>query len=290
MTSKYGKMWVDGAITDSNDANIPIMTHGLHYASSVFEGIRVYYNKIFMLDEHIDRLFLSANLIGMTIPFSKDQIKNATLEVVAKNDIYFGYIRPVVFRGSEEIKIAAPNTTVHVAIAVWNTNTIEVPKDLSKGYKLNIGDYKRPSKECLPVQSKCAASYAIATLEKHKALAKGFDDSLLLDFEGNVAETTSSNIFFVKDNKLYTPLADCFLNGLTRQKIIFIAKQLEINVIETKINPNNIYEFEDCFVTSTTLDIMPVSSINKIIFNRHNITKRIYNKFYEDCILAYKSS
>ncbi|MBN8828141.1 MAG: aminotransferase class IV [Sphingobacteriia bacterium] len=273
-------IWFDNKQIFLSEAKIPLLTHGLHYASSVFEGIRVYNGTIFMLEEHIDRLFISSQLLDMKINFSKQEILTACHNIVKANFINNGYIRPFVWRGSERIQIAAPHSTIHVAIAAWEAGErYKAPLDLTKGQRLITGDFKRPPAECMPYKSKCAGNYTIGTIEKHKAIAKGYDDALLLDYRGYIAESTSANIFLIINDELHTPIPDCFLNGLTRQTIIQLANKIGIKIVERHIMGEELKQAKDVFITSTTLEIMPINAINNYIFSRHQITNNLMNEF-----------
>ncbi len=223
--NRPGSIWLDGRFIKWNKAQIHVLSHGLHYGSCVFEGARIYNGKIFKLNEHTKRLFLSSKILGFKLPFSEKQINQACKQLIKKQKIKNGYLRPFAWRGSEMMAISAQNTTIHVAIATWEMSTYFDQKKKLTGIKLKTSKWMRPPSNTAPVQAKAAGLYMICTLSKHTAEKKGFDDSLMLDSKGYVAEATGANIFFVKNNKLYTPIADCFLNGITRQTVIQLAKK-----------------------------------------------------------------
>ena len=234
----------------------------MHYASLVFEGVRVYNKKIFKLEDHTKRLFHSAKIMDMQIPFSESEINEATVKLVKSQNIQNGYIRPFVWRGSEMMGVSAQKTKINVAIAIWDWPTYFDPKLKLKGIKLNISKWQRPPQNSSPWDSKAAGLYMICTLSKHEAEKNGFTDSLMLDHEGNIAEATSANIFFKdKNNELNTPIPDSFLDGITRKTVIEIAKSKNIKINERKISPDELSNFTGCFITGTAAEITPVSSI-----------------------------
>ena len=259
---REGKIWFNNELVDWQDAKLHVISHGLHYASLVFEGERVYEGEIFKLEEHTDRLFHSANRMDIKIPYSKEEINSACKKIVSIQKVQNGYVRPFVWRGSEMMGVSAQKTTIHVAIATWEWGTYFDPKLKTEGIKLNISKWRRPAPNTIPWDSKAAGLYMICTLSKHEAEKNGFSESLMLDHEGNVAESTSANVFF-KDKKgdLHTPIPDSFLNGITRQTVIEIAKSKNINVHERKIKPEELSNFVGCFLTGTAAEITPVSQI-----------------------------
>lgn len=281
---RQGKIWVDGEYLNWQESKIHVLTHGLHYASCVYEGIRIYKSKPFLLDLHLERLVKSAEILDMKFNYSIDQIKEAIENIIKIQKISYGYIRPFVWRGSEQLKISAPNNKIHIAIACWETEDRYKAKfDVSKGYKLTFGDYRRAPAECYPHESKSSGCYTISTIEKHKAERLGFEDAILLDYHDNITETTSSNIFFIFGDELHTPLPDCFLNGITRQKTIEIAKSLDIKIVERKIKYEEFLLASDAFVTGTAIEVTPINYIyhnNKdIAYSRNHITIEIFNEF-----------
>ena len=259
---RSGKIWFNNELCEWQDARVHIISHGMHYASLVFEGLRVYNKKIFKLKEHTERLFNSAKILDMKIPYSFDEIIEATKKLVSDQGIENGYIRPFVWRGSEMMGVSAQNTKINVAIAIWDWPTYFNPELKLKGIKLNISKWQRPPQNSSPWESKAAGLYMICTLSKHQAEKDGYTDSLMLDHEGNIAEATSANIFFKdKNNGLHTPIPDSFLDGITRKTVIDLAKSKNIKINERKISPDEISNFQGCFITGTAAEITPVGNI-----------------------------
>ncbi len=259
---RSGKIWFNGKTVEWDKANIHILNHGLHYASCVFEGERVYDGEIFRLDEHTDRLFYSAKRMGIKIPYSQKEINDACKNIVNIQNVQNGYVRPVIWRGSEMMAISAQKNKIHVAIATWEWGSYFDPKLKLKGIKLNVSSWRRPNPNSIPWDTKAAGLYMICTLSKHEAESKGYTDSLMLDHEGYVAEATGANIFFKNDkNELHTPTPDSFLDGITRREVIKIAKSKGIKVIERKIKPSEMKNFDGCFLTGTAAEVTPVSQI-----------------------------
>ena len=264
---RSGKIWYNDSLVDWNDVKLHVLSHGLHYASCVFEGERVYDGSIFKLEEHTDRFFYSAERMGFKTPYSKDQINEASKKIISIQKVNNGYVRPVAWRGSEMMAISAQQTKIHVAIATWEWGSYFDPKLKTEGIKLNISKWKRPSPESIPWDTKAAGLYMICTLSKHDAESQGYTDSLMLDHEGKVAEATGANIFFKdKNGSLHTPTPDSFLNGITRRTVIDIAKSKNIEVIERKIEVNELSNFVGCFLTGTAAEVTPVASIDKFKF------------------------
>ena len=269
---RSGKIWFNGKTVDWKDANIHILNHGLHYASCVFEGERVYDGEIFRLEEHTERLFYSAKRMGIKVPYSQKEINDACKNIVHMQKVKNGYVRPLIWRGSEMMAISAQKNKIHVAIATWEWGSYFDPKLKLNGIKLNISSWRRPAPNTIPWDTKAAGLYMICTLSKHEAEAKGFTDSLMLDHEGNIAEGTGANVFFKSKNEdLHTPIPDSFLDGITRREVIKIAKSKGINVIERKIKPEEMKEFVGCFLTGTAAEITPVSQINEYKFKVCNL-------------------
>ena len=257
-----GKIWYNNELVEWQDAKLHVISHGLHYASLVFEGLRVYEGQIFKLEEHTDRLFQSAELMDMKIPYSKEEINQSTKKIVSVQNVLNGYVRPFAWRGSEMMGVSAQNTRINVAIATWEWGDYFDPKLKLDGIKLDVSRWKRPAPDTIPWKSKAAGLYMICTLSKHEAEKKGYSEALMLDHEGNVAESTSANIFFKdKDGNLHTPIPDSFLDGITRRTVIEIAKSKNIKVYERKILPNELPNFVGCFLTGTAAEITPVASI-----------------------------
>jgi len=259
---RNGKIWYNNALVDWGDVKIHVLSHGLHYASCVFEGERVYDGNIFKLEEHTSRFFYSAKRMGINIPYSEEQINSACKKIVSAQKVQNGYVRPVAWRGSEMMAISAQKTKIHVAIATWEWGSYFDPKLKTNGIKLNISNWRRPSPESIPWDTKASGLYMICTLSKHEAEQKGYSDPLMLDHEGNVAEATGANIFFKdSDGNLHTPIPDSFLDGITRRAVIEIAKSKDIKVYERKISPNELSKFVGCFLTGTAAEVTPVSCI-----------------------------
>ena len=257
-----GKIWYNNELVEWQDAKLHVISHGLHYASLVFEGLRVYEGQIFKLEEHTDRLFQSAELMDMKIPYSKDEINQSTKKIVSVQNVLNGYVRPFAWRGSEMMGVSAQNTRINVAIATWEWGDYFDPKLKLDGIRLDVSRWKRPAPDTIPWKSKAAGLYMICTLSKHEAEKKGYSEALMLDHEGNIAESTSANIFFKdKDGNLHTPIPDSFLDGITRRTVIEIAKSKNIKVYERKILPNELPNFVGCFLTGTAAEITPVASI-----------------------------
>jgi branched-chain amino acid aminotransferase len=277
-----GSLWYDGRLVAWKDAKTHVLTHGLHYGSSVFEGQRIYGGTIYKLKEHTARLFNSAEILGMKIPYSQDQINQACIEAASVQNIKDGYLRPVAFRGSEMMAVSAQNTTVHVAIACWAWPSYFSPAEKLKGIRLDIARYRRPSAETEPVHAKAAGLYMICTICKHEAEAKGYADALMFDYRGYVAEATGANVFFVKDGELHTPTPDCFLNGLTRQSVIAIAKARQIKVVERHIKPEELTGFSECFLTGSAAEVTPVSEIGPYRFKPGALTEGLMTAYADE--------
>ena len=259
---RSGKIWFNNELCDWQDARVHIISHGMHYASLVFEGLRVYNTKIFKLEDHIERFFNSARILDMKIPYSNQEIIEATKKLVTDQSIQDGYIRPFAWRGSEMMGVSGQNTKINVAIAIWDWPAYFDPNLKLKGIKLNISKWQRPPQNSSPWDSKAAGLYMICTLSKHQAEKEGYTDSLMLDHQGNIAEATSANIFFKdKNNELHTPIPDSFLDGITRKTVIDLAKSKNIKIHERKISPNELSNFVGCFITGTAAEITPVANI-----------------------------
>ena len=269
---RTGKIWFNNELVDWSSAKVHVLNHGLHYASCVFEGERVYDGNIFKLSEHTERLFHSAKRMEIKIPYSQSEINQACNQIVSVQNIKNGYVRPVVWRGSEMMAISAQKNKTNVAIATWEWGSYFDPKLKLKGIKLNISKWRRPNPNSVPWDTKASGLYMICTLSKHEAESQGFTDSLMLDHDGNVAEATGANIFFKdKEGSLHTPIPDSFLDGITRRCVIDLAKSKKIKVIERKIKPTEMSNFVGCFLTGTAAEITPVSQIDKFNFSVCNI-------------------
>ena len=264
---RLGKIWFNGNNVNWSDAQVHLLSHGLHYASCVFEGVRVYDGEIFKLKEHTERLFYSAKRMSMNVPYSTEEINKATREIVNIQKTRNGYIRPIIWRGSEMMAISAQKNKINVAIATWEWGSYFDPKLKTEGIKLNISAWRKPSPDSIPWDTKASGLYMISTLSKHEAEAKGYVDSLMLDHQGNVAEATGANIFFKNAaGELHTPIPDSFLDGITRRCIIEIAESKGIKVVERKIKPEEISNFVGCFLTGSAAEVTPVASINEYNF------------------------
>jgi branched-chain amino acid aminotransferase len=270
---REGFIWMNGELLAWGDARVHVLTHGLHYGSCVFEGERAYNGKIFKSREHSERLHKSAEIMDFTIPYSVDEIEAAKALVVAKNGGGDQYVRPVAFRGSEMMAVSAQHNRIHLAIATWNWPSMFDPATKMKGIRLDIADYRRPDPVCAPVHAKAAGLYMICTISKHRAEKKGYADAMMLDWQGRVAECTGANIFFTKDGQIHTPLADCFLDGITRQSVIALAKARGLEVIERRILPEELPTFNECFITGSAAEVTPVAEVGPYKFTPGNISR-----------------
>lgn len=257
-----GFIWMNGDFLPWQEARTHVLSHGLHYASSVFEGTRAYGGKIFKLNAHTERLFASAKMLDMQIPYTVEQLNAVQKDALIRSNYQDAYIRPVAWRGSEMMAISAQNTKTHVAVAVWEWPSYFPPEKRMAGLKLAMAHYRRPSPESAPVHAKAAGLYMICTLSKHKVEREGWDDALMLDYRGRIAESTGANVFFVKDGELHTPVPDCFLNGITRQTVIELAKERNICVHERTILPDELGSFSEVFLVGTAIEVTPVSQID----------------------------
>lgn len=274
-----GEIWFNGEFVPWADAKVHVLTHGLHYASSVFEGERAYSGNIFKLREHTERLLKSAEVLGFEIPYTADEIDNACNAVLERQGIVDGYIRPVAWRGSEMMGVSAQKNKINLAIAAWEWPSYFDPEERLKGIRLDMAEYRRPDPKTAPCHSKAAGLYMICTLSKHAAEAKGFADALMLDYRGYVAEATGANVFFVKDSVIHTPIPDCFLDGITRRTAIDLASRRGIEVIERVIMPEEMADFEQCFLTGTAAEITPVSEIGPYTFSVGDEVKLLMNDY-----------
>jgi len=277
---RSGKIWFNGQLVNWSDAKIHVLSHGLHYASCVFEGERVYDGEIFKLEEHTERLFHSASRLGFKIPYTSEILNKACKEIITIQKVKNGYVRPVVWRGSEMMAISAQQTKIHVAIAAWEWGSYFDSNLKLKGIKLDISKWRRPAPDTIPWDTKASGLYMICTLSKHEAEKKGFTDSMMLDYQGNIAEATGANVFFKnKSGELHTPIADSFLNGITRRCIIDIAKSKGIKIVERKIKPEEMENFVGCFLTGTAAEVSPVSQIDKYKFTVCNVIKDLSESY-----------
>ncbi len=280
-----GKIWFDGALCDWRDCRLHVLSHGLHYASCVFEGERVYAGRVFRLREHTQRLIDSATALGFVIPYGLEEIEQATLATVAAQGYPDAYVRPVAWRGSEMMGVSAQETMIHLAIAVWEWPSYFSPEARMKGIKLRTAKWRRPAPDMAPVHSKAAGLYMICTLSKHDAEAEGYDDALMLDYRGRVAETTGANVFLVQDGSLHTPIPDCFLDGITRRTVIGLAEERGIEVIERVVMPEDLAKSDEIFVTGTAAEVTPVGEIDDLNFQVGPVTRTLMAA-YDDLVRA----
>ena len=274
-----GFIWIDGAMAPWRDVKVHVLTHALHYASCVFEGERVYDGRIFKLSEHSARLAHSAQVMGFELPYEVAAIDRACNQVVAANGIGDGYVRPLAWRGAEMMGVSAQKCRIHVAIAAWTWPAYFTPEARLQGIRMTRARYDRPAPNTAPTQSKAAGLYMICTLSKHEAEAKGYDDALMLDYRGFLAEGTGANLFLAIDGKLHTPKADCFLNGITRQTVIDLARGRGIEVIERHIKPEELAHAREVFLTGTAVEITPVREIDEHRFEVGQVTRQLIGDF-----------
>jgi branched-chain amino acid aminotransferase len=275
-----GTIWLDGKLVNWRDANVHVLTHALHYASSVFEGERIYDGRIFKLREHSQRLIDSAKILGFEIPWTLEQIEAASNETVRASGIKDGYVRPIAWRGAEQMGVSAQLTKIHLAIAVWDDwKAYFTPEARSKGIRMQVSQWARPAPNTAPTAAKCAGLYMICTLSKHAAEAEGYNDALMLDWRGQIAEATGANIFLGIDGVLHTPTPDCFLDGITRRAVMGLAKARQIKVVERGIMPEELGKAQEVFVTGTAAEVTPVTEIGQYKFPVGPISKQLMADF-----------
>ena len=274
-----GEIWLDGELVPWRRASVHVLTHGMHYASAVFEGERVYGGEIFKLTEHSERLVRSAEILGFEIPYNVAAIDRACRDAVAAMNISDGYVRPVSWRGTEMMGISAQNNTIHLAIAAWEWPAYFSPEARLQGIRMQTSKWRRPSPETAPVMSKAAGLYMICTMSKHDAERDGFNDALMLDWRGRIAEATGANIFLVIDGKLHTPTPDCFLDGITRRTVIGLAKARGYQVIERAIMPEELGDAQEVFLTGTAAEVTPVAVIDERTFEVGRITRQLIDDY-----------
>ena len=270
-----GVIWYDGRLVPWKEANVHVLTHGLHYASCVFEGERAYGGKVFRSKEHSERLKTSANILDFEIPYSVAEIDAAKQLVIDSNGLPDAYVRPIAWRGSEMMGVAAPTNTIHLVIAAWHWPSYFDPAEKLKGIRIDLADYRRPDPATIPALAKASGLYMICTISRHKAERRGYADAVMLDWQGRVAECTGANIFFVKDGRIHTPIADCFLAGITRATVIDLARRRGIEVIERRIMPDELDGFSECFITGSAAEVTPVSEIAHWRFTPSNISEAL---------------
>jgi branched-chain amino acid aminotransferase len=274
-----GFIWMNGSLIPSRDAKTHVLTHGLHYGSSVFEGERAYGGVIFKSREHSERFHQSAELLDFVIPYSVEALMEAKDAVIKANGFQSCYVRPVAFRGSEMMAVSAQHAKIHVAIAVWDWPSMFDVAQKMKGIRLDIAEYRRPDPMTAPCHSKAAGLYMICTISKHRAERKGYADAMMLDWQGRVAECTGANIFFTRDGAVHTPIADCFLDGITRRAVIELAKRRGMEVIERRIMPDELDSFNECFICGTGAEVTPVSEIGPHTFTPGNISMTLLQDY-----------
>lgn len=274
-----GYIWMDGGLVAWKEAKLHVLSHGLHYASCVFEGERAYGGRIFKSRQHSERFRASAQILDFEIPFSVDALEAAKRQVVEANGFQDCYVRPVAWRGSEMMAVAAQQATIHVAIAVWDWPSMFDTNEKMKGIKLDIAEYRRPDPKTAPCQSKAAGLYMICTISKHRAERRGYADALMLDWQGRVAECTGANVFFTRDGALHTPIADCFLDGITRRTVFDLAKRRGFDVVERRILPEELPTFNECFICGTGAEVTPVSEVGPYRFTPGNISRTLIEDY-----------
>ena len=274
-----GWIWLDGSLVPWAEAKLHVLSHGLHYASAVFEGERAYGGEIFKGTEHSERLRKSAEVLDFEIPYTVAEIDAAKQLVLSKNGLVDAYVRPIAWRGSEMMGVSAQNNTIHLAIGAWEWPSYFDPAQRLKGIRLDIADYRRPDPATAPCHSKAAGLYMICTISKHRAERKGYADALMLDWQGRVAECTGANVFFVKDGVIHTPIADCFLDGITRRTVLDLARRRGIEIVERRIMPDELPSFSECFITGTAAEVTPVAEIGPHVFQPDAVTKLLMEDY-----------
>ena len=272
-------IWFDGKLIPTSESKISVLTHGLHYASCVFEGERAYGGVVYKSTEHTERLKRSANILDFEIPYSVAEIDAAKRLVLERNGQKDAYVRPIAWRGSEQLGVSAQQNTIHLAIATWEWPSYFDPAQRLKGIRLDLAEYRRPDPRTAPCRAKAAGLYMICTISKHRAERRGYADAMMLDWQGRVAECTGANIFFIKDGKIHTPTADCFLDGITRQTVIGLAKKRGIEVIERRIMPDELTGFSECFITGSAAEVTAVAEIADWRFTPAAITKQLMDDY-----------
>jgi branched-chain amino acid aminotransferase len=274
-----GFIWFDGKLVPWRDANVHVLTHALHYASAVFEGERSYGGEIFKLQEHTERLIESAKMLDFDIPYSVAEINAACNETLKANNLTDGYVRPIAWRGSEQMGVSAQNSKIHLAVAAWNWGSYFDKSERLRGIRVADAVYRRPDPATIPSKAKATGLYMICTIEKHRAERAGYADAMMLDWRGHVAECTGANIFFIKDGALHTPTPDCFLNGITRQTVIELAKRRGIAVHERTIMPDELAGFTECFIVGTAAEVTPVREIGAHQFQPGRVCETLLNDY-----------
>jgi len=276
-----GFIWLNGQLVEWREAQVHVLSHGLHYASSIFEGERAYGGRIFKSREHTERFFQSAKIMDMPMPFTIDQIEAAKKDVLKANGIADGYVRPVAWRGSEMMAVAAQHATTHVAIATWPWPNLFGDDAAKTGISLTMAPYRRPAPDMAPVHAKAAGLYMICTLSKHQAESKGFNDALMLDYRGQLAEATGANVFLVRDGVIHTPTPDCFLDGITRRTVMDIARAKGYEVVQRAIWPEEIFTADEMFLSGTAAEVMPVGRVDDHAFNQREVGLELRSAYLE---------
>jgi branched-chain amino acid aminotransferase len=279
LDDRDGWIWVDGHFVPWRDAKTHVLTHGLHYASSVFEGERMYAGEIFKLTEHTERLFKSAELLDFAIPYSVAEIDQACKDTCARNGLTDCYVRPLAFRGPESVSVSSKGTNVHVIIAAWEWPTYFSPEAKKKGIRITWSKWKRPAPDSAPVNAKAAGLYMICTLSKNAAEAEGYNDAMMLDWRGYIAEATGANVFFVKGREIHTPKVDGILNGITRLTLIDLARAAGYEVVVRDIRPEELVDFDECFVTGTAAEVTPVGEIGQYRFTPGEVSLGLMDQY-----------
>lgn len=279
---REGVIWMNGEFVPWKDAKVHVLTHGLHYGSAVFEGERAYSGEIFKLTEHTQRLFDSAEMLDMKIPFTVAEIDAASRETLKRQGFADAYVRPIAWRGSEMMGVSGQSNKINVAIAIWQWPSYFDPAQLEKGIRLDIAEFRRPDPMTAPSKAKAVGLYMICTISKHKAERKGYADAMMLDWRGQVAECTGANIFFVKNGEIHTPTPDCFLDGITRRTVIGLAQKRQIKVIERAIMPEELAGFEQCFIVGTAAEVTPVGEIGPYKFTVGDVSRTLRTDYLNE--------
>ncbi len=274
-----GFIWFDGKLVPWREANVHMLTHALHYASAVFEGERAYGGEIFELTKHSQRLYEGAKTLDFTIPYSVAEIDQACRDTIKANKLKDCYVRPLAWRGSEQMGVSAQQTKIHLAVAAWDWGSYFPMEERLKGLRITMAQYRRPDPATAPAKTKAAGLYMICTIEKHRAERQGYADALMLDYRGRVAECTGANIFFIKDGKIHTPTPDCFLDGITRQTVLGLARKRGIEIVERVIMPEELPSFSECFVTGTAAEVTPVAEIAEHRYKPGKICETLINDY-----------